>query len=127
MAINTTPMDVPIYVNNLFKDLLFGAETIEKGLVQVVPMARNKINMDRFTAATQNLVAAVATPTTASGALTKDEKTLTMAEVMFYDTFNPKTFNVEPEYLRTIGPTVDAQAAAVLLEAIRIFFPILYL
>jgi hypothetical protein len=119
MAISTTPLDVPMYVNNLFKDLLFGAETIEKGLVQVVPMARNKINMDRFTASVQNLTARVATPTTAASALTKDEKVLTMAEIMFYDEFDPKTFNVEPEYLRTIGPTVDAQAATVLLNAIR--------
>jgi len=119
MAITTTPLDVPKYVQALFKDLLFGAETIEKGLVQVVPMARNKINMDRFTASTGNLTARVATPTTAADALTKDEKTLTMAEVMFYDEFDPKTFNVEPEYLRTIGPTVDAQAAVVLLNAIR--------
>jgi hypothetical protein len=119
MAINTTPLDVPVYISNLFKDLLFGAETIEKGLVQVVPMAHNKINMDRFTASVQNLTVAAATPSTPASALTKDEKVLTMNEVMFYDEFNPKTFNVEPEYLRTIGPMVDAQAAQVLLSAIR--------
>jgi hypothetical protein len=121
MAITQTPMDVPKYVNNLFQDLLFGAETVEKGLAQVVPMARNSINMDRFTISTGNLVDRIPTPveTDAADAMTKDEKTLTMAPVMYYDQFDPKDFNVEPEYLRTIGPSVNASAAVALLNAVR--------
>jgi hypothetical protein len=119
MAINQTPLNVPTYVSTLFKDLLLKPETLERSVAQMLPMAHNKMNLDRFTATTGAITAAVETPSTTADNITKDEKTLTMAEVMYYNEFNPKNFNVEPKYLQSIGPSVDAQAAAVLLSAIR--------
>jgi len=119
MAITTTPMDVALDVQKLFRDLMFGAETIEKGVAQLIPAQRNKTTLHRFYSGVQNITTRVATPTTAADALTKDEKVITLAEIMYYDEWDPKEFNVEPSFLRTIGPTVDAQSAAVLLAAIR--------
>ena len=38
---------------------------------------------------------------------------------MFYDDFNPKLFNIDESFLWSIGPTVTASAATVLLAAIQ--------
>ena len=119
MAITTTPMDVALDVQKLFRDLMFGAETMEKKVAQLIPGNRNKVTLHRFYSGVQNITTRVATPTVSADALTKDEKVITMGEIMYYDEWDPKEFNVEPSFLRTIGPTVDAQSAVVLLNAIR--------
>jgi hypothetical protein len=119
MAITKTPTQQVRVVERLWKDLFFGSQTMERGLVQVIPGQRNKVQLNRFYAAANKITAAVATPTTPADALTKDEKTIQAAEIMFYDRFNPKTFNVDDVFLQSIGASVTASAATVLLEAIR--------
>lgn len=119
MAITLTPTDTPTSIEKLFKDLMFGSETIEKGLVQVIPGQRNKTYINRFYGAVNKIVDRVPTPTTPADALTKDEKLIQSAEVMFYDEFDPKDFNLDEKFLWSIGPSVTASAAAILLEAIR--------
>ena len=119
MAISKTPTQQVRVVEKLFKDLMFGSQTMEKNLVQVIPGQRNKTQLNRFYAAVNKITARVATPTTAASALTKDEKTIQAAEIMFYDEFDPKTFNVDDVFLQSIGSSVSASAATVLLEAIR--------
>lgn len=119
MAITTTPTQQVRVVEKLFKDLMFGSQTMEKSLVQVIPGQRNKVQLNRFYAAVNKITAKVATPTTAADALTKDEKTIQAAEVMFYDEFDPKDFNIDDVFLQTIGASVSATAASILLEAIR--------
>ncbi len=119
MAITRSSVHVSVPVEQLYRDLMLGAESIQKGVLQVIPGKRKQVTLNRFFSGVQNITARVATPTTAADALTKDEKQIVMAEIMFYDTFDPKEFNVEAEFLWSQGPTVDAQGAAVLLAAIR--------
>ena len=119
MAITRSSVHVSNPVQQLFRDLMFGAETIEKGVAQLIPGQRKQTTLNRFYSATQKLTARVATPTTPADALTKDERQINMAEVMWYDEFDPKEFNLDWKFLNTIGPSVSASAAMVLLEAIR--------
>jgi hypothetical protein len=119
MSITKTPTQQVRVVERLFKDLMFGSETVEKGLVQVIPGQRNKTQLNRFYAAVNKITARVATPVTAASALTKDEKTIQAAEIMFYDEFDPKSFNVDDVFLQSVGSSVSSTAAATLLEAIR--------
>ena len=119
MAITRSSVHVSTPVQQLFKDMLFGSETVDRGIVQVLPGYHKQITLNRFTSAVQKLVARVATPTVPASSLTKDEKQITLAEVMWYDEFDPKGFNLDWEFLNTVGPLVDANAATVLLEAIR--------
>ena len=119
MSISVTTTHVSNPVEKLYKDLMFGNQTISKGLVQAIPGQRTKTAINRFYGAVNKITAKVATPTVAASALTKDEKAITSAEVMFYDEFDPKSFNVDHKFLNTIGASVSAQAARVLLEAIN--------
>lgn len=119
MAISKTPTQQIRVVEKLWKDLMFGSQTIEKGIVHVIPGQRNKVQLNRFYAAVNKIVVAVPTPTTPADALTKDEKIIQAAEIMFYDRFNPKSFNIDDKFLQSIGASVSATAATVLLEAIR--------
>jgi hypothetical protein len=98
---------------------MFGAETIRGGVCQVIPGKRKQVTLNRFYSAVQKITARVATPTTAADALTKDERQITMAEIMWYDEFDPKDFNLDWQFLNTVGASVDARAARVLLNAIR--------
>ena len=114
MAITFTPTDPSTPIEKLYLDLMFGSQTIEKGLVQVIPGQRNKTLISRFYGAVNKITAAVATPTVAADALTKDEKTIQSAEIMFYDEFNPKNFNLDESFLWSIGPSVTASAATII-------------
>ena len=119
MSIAKTPTDPTTPIEKLYLDLMFGSESIEKGLVQVIPGTRNKTQIDRFYGAVNKITDRVATPTTPASALTKDEKLIQGAEIMFYDEFDPKTFNLDDEFLWSIGHSVTSSAAQVLLAAIN--------
>ena len=100
MALNQTTSFVSNPIEKLYKDLMFGNQTISKGLVQVIPGQRTKTTINRFYGAVNKIVDKVPTPTVAASALTKDEKHITSAEVMFYDEFDPKSFgNVDWKFL----------------------------
>ena len=120
MAINITPTDPSTPIEKLFKDLMFGSQTMEKGLVQVIPGQRNKTQISRFYGAVNKIIAKIPTPTTPASALTKDDKLIQSGEVMFYDEFDPKTnFNLDEKFLWSLGASVTSSAAAILLAAIQ--------
>ena len=119
MAITRSSVHVSNPVQRLFQDLMFGTETIDRGIAQLIPGQRKQVTLNRFYSATQKITARVATPTTPASSLTKDERQITMAEIMWYDEFDPKEFNLDWKFLNTIGPSVSAQAARTLLTAIR--------
>lgn len=119
MSISISTVHVSTPIQKLFKDLMFGAESLKANLVQTIPGQRKQTTLNRFTGVGQKIVIRVPTPTTAADALTKDEKQIVSKEIMFYDRFDPKLFNVDHEFLRTIGPSVTAVQAPILLEAIR--------
>ena len=48
MAISKTPTQTPTSIEKLYKDLMFGSETVEQGLVQVIPGQRNKTYIVKF-------------------------------------------------------------------------------
>ena len=119
MSISRSSVHVSVPVAELYRDLMLGAQSIQQGVLQVIPGKRKQVSLNRFYSGVQNIVSRVATPTTAADALTKDEKQIVMGEIMYYDTFDPKDFNVDHEFLWSQGPSVDAQGAAILLAAIR--------
>ena len=119
MSIVRSTVHVSVPVEKLYRDLMLGAESIQKGVLQVIPGKRNQVSLNRFYSATQKIVARVPTPVATADALTKDEKQINLAEIMWYDEFDPKDFNLDWEFLWTMGATVSAEAAAVLLNAIR--------
>jgi hypothetical protein len=100
---------------------MFGSETIEQGLVHVIPGQRKQTTLNRFYTATNKIVIRKATPdpdTDAADAMTKDERQIVSKEIMWFDRFDPKEFNLDWKFLNTIGPSVTATQAAILLEAI---------
>lgn len=119
MAITRASVHVSNPVEKLYRDLMFGSETINKNVAQIIPGQRKQVTLNRFYSAENKITARVATPTTAADALTKDEKQITMADIMWYDEFDPMEFNVDWKFLNSVGPQVTSSAAAVLLEAIR--------
>ena len=119
MSITRASVHVSNPVQKLFRDLMFGAETIEKGVAQLIPGQRKQVTLNRFYSSTQNITVRVPTPTTAADALTKDEKQIVMNDIQYYDEFDPMEFNVDWKFLNSIGPQVSSTAAAVLLSAIR--------
>ena len=119
MAISLSTSFDGTAVPQLISDLVLGAESIEKGIVHAFSDKRDKVYLNRFVASTGNLGARVATPVTAASAMTKDEKTITPGNLMFYDEFDPRDFEGDWEFLWTQGPSVSAEAAAVLWNAIK--------
>ena len=65
MAITQSSSFIGTPVNELFENLVLGAETIEKGLLHIFPDKRNKVYLNRFVADANPLVPRVPTPTTA--------------------------------------------------------------
>lgn len=119
MAITRSTAFIGTPVPQLISDLVLGAESIDKGIVHAFSDKRDKVYLNRFVAANHKLGARVATPVTAAGAMTKDEKTITPANLMFYDEFDPRDFEGDWEFLWTQGPSVSAEAASALWNAIR--------
>ena len=93
MAINSTSAFIGTPFEELFGRLVLGAETIEKGLLHVIPDKRNKVYLNRFRAPNDLLRARVAEPTAALD-YTKDEKTITPYSAEFYTEFNARDFGV---------------------------------
>lgn len=119
MSITRASVHVSNPVAKLFKDLMFGAESLDKNLVQTIPGQRKQTTLNRFTGVGQKIIAAIPTPSVKADALTKSERQIVSNEIMFYDEFDPKEFNLDWKFLNTIGPSVTALQAPILLEAIR--------
>ena len=118
MAITQSSSFIGTAVDQLFEDLVLGAESIEKGLIDIFADKRNAVHLNRFTSPANPLVPRVATPTSA-GDWVKDEKIITPGKAMFYREYNPLDFGfADWEFLWSTGTTVRAEAAAALLQAI---------
>jgi len=118
MAISITTTNVGTPVERLFSDLVLSCETLDKGVAQVLAGYQNKIPLNRLYSGVQAITTRVATPTTAADNTTKDEKLITMNEIQYYDTFDPKNFNVDWKFLWAEGPEVRQRAAQALLNAL---------
>jgi len=119
MSITRSTVHVSVPVAELYRDLMLGTQSIQAGVLQVLPSFRNQVTLNRFYTSTQQLIAATPTPAAANNASTKDEKQIVMNEVMWYNEFDPKEFNLDWQFLWTMGPSVTAEAAAMLLNAVR--------
>jgi hypothetical protein len=119
MAITRSTAFIGTPVPQLISDLVLGAESIEKGIVHAFSDKRDKVYLNRFYTANHQLGARVATPVTAVSASTKDEKTITPGNMMYYDTFDPRDFEGDWDFLWSQGPSVSAEAATALWNAIK--------
>lgn len=118
MAISISTTNVGTPIERLFSDLVLGCQTLDKGIAQVLSGNQNKIPLNRLYSGNQAITARVATPVTAADNTTKDEKLITMNEIQYYDTFDPKNFNDDWKFLWAEGPEVRQQAAMNLLNAL---------
>ena len=119
MAITRTTAFIGTPIPQLISDLVLGAESIEKGIVHAFADKRDKVYLNRFFTANHQLVGRVPTPVTAADAMTKDEKTIDPGNLMFYDEFDPRDFEGDWDFLWSQGPSVSAEAATVLWNAIK--------
>ena len=119
MAITRSTSFVGTPVPQLITDLVLGAESIEKGIVHAFSDKRSTVFLNRFYTANHQLGARVATPVTAADAMTKDEKAIVPGNLMFYDEFDPRDFEGDWEFLWSQGPSVSAEAATALWNAIK--------
>lgn len=119
MAITRSTSFVGTPVPQLISDLVLGAESIDKGLIHAFSDKRDKVYLNRFVTANHQLGPRVATPVTAADAMTKDEKVITPGNLMFYDTFDPRDFEGDWDFLWSQGPSVSAEAATALWNAIK--------
>jgi len=119
MSIARTSSFVGTPIPELLTDLVLGAESIEKGVVHAFSDKRDKVYLNRFYAANHKLGPRVPTPTTPASAMTKDEKIITPGNIMFYDEFDPRDFEGDWEFLWSEGPSVSAEAAQILWNAIK--------
>jgi hypothetical protein len=119
MAINRTSSFVGTPVPELITDLVLGAETIDKGVIHAFSDKRDQVYLNRFYTANEQLGPRVATPITPADAMTKDERIITPGDLMFYDEFDPRDFEGDWEFLWSQGPSVSAEAAQALWNAIK--------
>ena len=119
MAITRSTSFIGTEVPKLITDLVLGAESIEKGIVHAFSDKRDKVYLNRFYTANHQLGARVATPTVEADASTKDEKIITPGNLMYYDQFDPRDFEGDWEFLWSQGPSVSAEAASALWDAIK--------
>lgn len=119
MAINRTTSFVGTPVPKLITDLVLGAESIEKGILHAFSDRRSEVFLNRFYTANHQLGSRIATPVAPANAMTKDEKSIIPGNLMFYDEFDPRDFEGDWEFLWSQGPSVSAEAAAALWNAIK--------
>ena len=119
MAITRSTAFIGTPIPQLITDLVLGAESIEKGIVHAFSDKRDKVYLNRFFTSNEQLTGRVATPTVSADASTKDEKIITPGNLMYYDTFDPRDFEGDWEFLWSMGPSVSAEAATALFNAIK--------
>ena len=119
MAITRSTSFVGTPIPQLITDLVLGAESIEKGILHAFSDKRSEVFLNRFYTANHQLGPRVATPVTPADAMTKDEKSIIPGNLMFYDEFDPRDFEGDWEFLWSQGPSVSAEAATALWNAIK--------
>ncbi len=119
MAISRTSSFVGTPIPQLITDLVLGAESISKGIIHAFSDKRDPVFLNRFFTDNQQLGPRVPTPTVPADASTKDEKIITPGNLMYYDEFDPRDFEGDWEFLWSQGPSVSAEAATILFNAIK--------
>lgn len=119
MSVNVTTSANGEALNGLITQFILGAQTIDQGLVRIVPNQMNTVALQRFQTALDQLVAPVPTPVTPNDSMTKDEVIVTTGDAMFYDEYNPlRDFEDDWRDNWSTGGLTEAQAAAQVRTAI---------
>ena len=119
MPITQSTSFIGTAVEELFGQLVLGAETIEKGLVHVFPDKRNKVHLNKFTLAGSVLTTRVATPTANAIDYVKDERIITPGSHEFFQTFDPRDFGIADwRFLWPTGSDLESAPANELRRAI---------
>lgn len=106
-------------IEELFGQMVLGAETVDKGLLHVFPDKRNKVYLDRFRLGADVLTTRVAEPTPNAVDYAKDERVITPGSHEFYQEFDPRAFGIDNwKYLWPTGPDVDPGPANELRAAL---------
>ena len=90
-SINNTPTTNAgtLALNDLVTELVLGAVSIERGLVNVIPNAQDLVEIPDFTVANDKLQAYQETQTTGNDSMTKGKVIIGNEKIQWYDTYNP--------------------------------------
>jgi len=126
MAITFSSNYVGDVEETVFSLTVVGNQAVEKGSVHVEAGVQDTLFLPRFNAAADQLQARVADPDTAqaSDSFTWDERSIEPLDTMFYDEFNPRTFESAWKPFQPNGPLVDRVMnpliqSAIMAEAVQ--------
>jgi len=108
---------------DLLTDLVLGATTIDRGLMQVIQGAQDIIELSFFNAANNQLAAIETNPTTKNDSLSKTKQTFTIAPFMWFDSFLPRVDFEEDWQAFWHGngmndPSVNAKVRAAIVDTV---------
>lgn len=118
MSINRSSVHVSIPLERLIGDLVLGSETLDKGVAQLITGNQKQLTLNRFYTTGDNITGRVPKPVTPNDASTKDERQIVMGELMWYNEFDPKEFNLDWEFLWATGPSGMQEPSQELINAI---------
>lgn len=118
MSVSVTSTNVGTPQEILYGDLVFGAESVTKGIMEVIEDKRHKIPLNRFITSSGNVVAPQDVPSTSVNASTKSEVLITTGELELFDLFAPSDFNDDWRFLNSSGASADVEFAPAILDAI---------
>lgn len=84
-----------------------GNQAVQKGSLYVEAGVQKSLHIPKFNAADDQIQAAAVTPSAPSGSFTWAESSITPADMMFYDTVNPRHFEDVWRPFQPTGPLVD--------------------
>jgi hypothetical protein len=101
--------------SKILTNLVLGADTIDKGMIQIIQNVFDDTYLNRVALADDPLIAPEVTPTTSVTAA-KTEVAITPGEAMLYLTFNPNTFQNDWESYWPKGPRVENEIPSELMN-----------
>ncbi|KKL81356.1 hypothetical protein LCGC14_1995580 [marine sediment metagenome] len=119
MSVSVTSTNVGTPPEKLYSNLVFGAETVTKGIMEVIQDKRHKIPLNKYVVAANDLVAPQDDPSTSVNAGTKSEVLITTGEMEKFDKFSPTDFNDDWRFLNSAGPSADVEFAPIIRAAIE--------
>jgi len=118
MGITRSSVHVSVPVERLIRDLVLGSDTLDKGVAQLLPSLQKQVTLNRFYTTGDNITARTPKPTITNDASTKDEKQIVMADIQWYNEYDPKEFNLDWEYLWATGASGLQEPSQILVDAI---------
>lgn len=118
MSITRSSVHVSVPLERLIVDLILGSETLDKNVAQLLPSSQKQVTLNRFYTEGDNITGRVPKPTTPNDASTKDERQIVMGELMWYNEYDPKEFNLDWEFLWATGPSGMQEPSQALIDAI---------